>query len=199
MPRSHLVRHPALSMLLTLATLLASSAHAQDGATNVVTPPSSDYVVEGAARSRLELVRDEAANQPSDLQVITAAGALPCHLPCTLEVPFGMVHLWAEGLDQRFELQLPVARFRVRAGEPAPWLESIGAIAGGLGAGGVGIYLVLAGENDDQFAGGVVLIGLGTLLLGVGIAALILGALAENGSVELDTFEAALREGVIRF
>jgi hypothetical protein len=63
----------------------------------------------------------------------------------------------------------------------------------------VGLYLVLNPENDDQFGGGVALLILGGLLLGVGIAALVLGVMEESGSVELDTFEAALREGVVRF
>jgi hypothetical protein len=197
LPR-HLAASAATSLAL-FAMLVASGAHAQDGAVNVVTPPTSDYVVEGAARSRLELVRDDGANGPSDLEVRTASGVFPCHLPCTLDVPSGDVRLWAEGLDQHFELLLPVARFRVRAGEPTPWLESIGAIAGGLGASAVGLYLVLNPENDDQFGGGVALLILGGLLLGVGIAALVLGVMEESGSVELDTFEAALREGVVRF
>jgi hypothetical protein len=199
LPLSQHLAASAASLLGLFIVLVASTALAQDEPVNVVTPPTSDYVVDGTARSRLELVRDDGANGPSDLQVRTASGVFPCHLPCMLDVPSGNVHLWAEGLDQRFELLLPVARFRVRAGEPTPWLESIGAIAGGVGASGVGLYLVLNPENSEQFGGGVALLILGGLLLGVGIVALVLGVMEESGSVELDTFEAALREGVVRF
>ncbi len=199
MPRSHLVRDLALSMLLMLATLLASRAHAQDGATNVVTPPSSDYVVEGAARSRLELVRDDDARRPTDLQVITSVGALHCHLPCTLDVPSGMVQLVSEGLDQRFELELPVARFRVRAGEPVPWLESIGGILGGAALGVVGTIVILSTTKEDEIVGGAALITLGVVFFGLSIALLTIGLVEQSGSVELDTFEAALRDGVVRF
>lgn len=196
LPRPHAASAAALLCLLALVT---SSAHAQDGAVNVVTPPTSDYVVEGATRSRLELVRDEDARRPTDLQVLTSIGALACHLPCTLDVPSGMVHLVAEGLDQRFELELPVARFRVRAGDPVPWLESIGGILGGAALGVVGTIVVLSTTKEDEIVGGAALITLGVVFFGLSVALLAIGLVEQGGSVELDTFEAALREGVVRF
>ncbi len=169
---------------------------AQEEPTNFVTPPTSDYVVEGPS-SRLELVLYEGARGPTDLAVLTSAGQLPCHLPCTLNVPSGMVHLVAQGLDQRFELELPVARFRVRAGEPVPWVESIAGMAAGLALGGVGTWAALTSGKEDEVAGGIALVALGTLLFGLSLAVVIIGAIDQNGSVELDTFEAALRDGTL--
>ena len=188
----------ALSGLVwTALSLGAGEVHAQaEEPTNFVTPPASDYVVEGAG-ARLELVLDEGARGPTDLAVVTSAGTLACHLPCAVQVPLGMIQLLAQGLDQRFELELPVARFRVRAGEPVPWVESIAGMAAGLALGGVGLWAALSSSDEDEVAGGAALVGLGGLLFGVALALVIVGAVQESGSVELDTFEAALRDGAI--
>jgi hypothetical protein len=185
--------------LFLLPSLTSSSAHAQGLPENTARAPTSDYVVEGAGRSRLELVREEGADGPEGLEVLTSEGALGCRLPCELDVPFGMVRLVAPGLRQQFDLRLPVATFRVRAGAPTPWLEALGAIVGGLAAGGGGGAVVINHGSDDQLGYGVALLVVGALLLGVGIAALVRGLLEENGSAELDTVGVALREGVLRF
>jgi len=192
------IRFLALAVLpLSVLALGAGRVHAQaEGPTNFVTPPASDYVVEGPS-SRLELVLEDGARGPTDLGVLTSAGQLPCHLPCTLNVPSGMVHLIAQGLDQRFELQLPVARFRVRSGEPVPWVESIAGMAAGLALGGVGTWAALTSVKEDEVAGGIALVALGTLLFGLSLVVIIIGVIDQNGSVELDTFEAALREGTL--
>ncbi len=172
--------------------------------TNSVTPPSSEYVVGagaagGAGRSRLELVRDEDARGPTDVSVVSEGGVFACHVPCSLDVPSGRIELHAQGLEQRFELQLPVARFRVRAGDPVPWLESFGGMAAGLGLGAVGVYVALTSTKDTEIAGGVALVALGVVFFGLSLALIIAGVLNEHGSAELDTFETALREGVLRF
>ncbi len=202
---SALRTHLASLLAITLSTaLLAPSALAQS--VNAVQPasapggaaPASDFVSDGVT-SRLELVRDEDARGPTDLVVSTSAGGLACHLPCTLQVPSGMVHLLATGLDQSFDLQLASARFRVRAGEPVPWLESLGGIAAGLGLGAVGTYVALNTTKDDEVAGGIALVVLGGVFLVLSTVLLVAGVIDENGSAELDTFETALREGLIRF
>ncbi|MBN8609044.1 MAG: hypothetical protein J0L92_00530 [Deltaproteobacteria bacterium] len=193
-----------LSTLALVAVLLGvTSAHAQDAeVTNTVTPPPSEYVVsggEGGSRSRLELVRDDDARGPTDISVVTSAGLYACHVPCSLDVPSGVVELRAEGLEQRFELQLPVARFRVRAGDAVPWLESSGGMAAGLGLGAVGLYVALTSTKDTEIAGGIALVALGAAFFGLSLALLIVAVANEHGSAELDTFETALREGVLRF
>ncbi|MBX7191190.1 MAG: hypothetical protein K1X94_03980 [Sandaracinaceae bacterium] len=197
--RSHRLAPLASLVVITLLTAaLGMPSRAAAQAVNTVQPPPSDFVGDGA-HSRLELVREDDARAPTDLIVQTAEGAMACHLPCTVVVPTGMVALLATGLDQRFELELPSARFRVRAGEPVPWLESLGGIAAGLGLGAVGTYVALNTNKDDEVAGGIALVVLGGLLLVLSTALLIIGVVEQNGSAELDTFETALREGVIRF
>lgn len=200
----------ALSFLLSisLATLALTClawtgvAHAQNEITNTAQPPSSEYVIEGevsSGRTRLELVREDDARRPTDLSVLTSAGAYACHLPCTLDVPSGLIELRAEGLEQRFELQLPVARFRVRAGDPVPWLESLGGVAAGLGLGAVGLYVALTSSEESEVGGGIALVALGVGFFTLSIILVVVGVMNEHGSAELDTFETALREGVIRF
>jgi fermentation-respiration switch protein FrsA (DUF1100 family) len=193
-----------LSTLVVVTVLLGvTSARAQNvEVTNTVTPPASEYVVsdgQGGSRSRLELVRDDDARGPTDISVVTSAGLYACHVPCSLDVPSGVVELHAQGLEQRFELQLPVARFRVRAGDAVPWLESSGGMAAGLGLGAVGLYVALNSTEDAEIAGGIALVALGAAFFGLSLVLLIVGVANEHGTAELDTFETALREGVLRF
>lgn len=205
MPRAlSLVLSISLAALALAPVTLTSVARAQNEVTNSVQPPSSEYVVgsggaAGGPRSRLELVRDEDARGPTDVSVLTEAGAYACHIPCSLDVPSGRIELRAQGLEQRFELELPVARFRVRAGDPVPWLESLGGMAAGLGLGAVGIYVALTSTEDTEIAGGIALVTLGAVFFGISLALVIAGVLNEHGSAELDTFETVLREGALRF
>lgn len=165
---------------------------------NVTHPPPSDFVTDGV-HTRLELVLDHDARGPTDLVVRTSAGQFGCHVPCALDVPRGMIHLLGEGLDQQFELELPVARFRLRAGAPVPWLEALGGIGAGLALGGVGTYVALTSTQSDEVVGGVALVVLGVAVFGLCVALLAIGIAEQSGSAELDTFVAALREGVVRF
>lgn len=193
------LRIPVLALALVALHVVASAAPVSAQAVNTVSPGQSDFVSTDGPHTHLELVRDEDARGPTDLAIVTSAGQLPCHLPCTVEVPSGMIQLLATGLDQRFQLELPSARFRVRAGEPVPWLESVGGMLGGVALGAVGTWVALNTDKGDEVAGGVALVALGVLLFGVSLAVLIIGLVEESGSVELDSFETVLREGVIRF
>lgn len=191
-------------LALVVATLAASSgasAAAQapgETVVNTYTPPPSDFVAPASGLSRLELVAMDHANGLTDLAVFpTGANQLVCHLPCTLEVPPGMLHLVGNGLDQRFDLQLPAARFSVRAGEPIPWAESIGGLAAGIALGVVGGYAVATTSKTDEVVGGAALIVLGGALVVLVTVVLVLGALDQGGAVELESFEQALREGTL--
>ncbi len=193
------MRPALLALAVGLAVVSAvSRAAAQDAPINTVTPPPSDFVASASGLSRLELVPATDPNGLTDL-VLLADGTnqLACHLPCVLEVPPGMVHLLGTGLDQRFDLQLPIARFAVRAGDPIPWAESIGGLAAGLALGGVGVWAIVTSPKTDEVVGGAVLLTLGVAVVALVTVALILGAIGEGGAVELVPLDEALRDGTI--
>jgi len=188
----------ALAVGLAVVSATVGHAAAQDAPVNTVTPPPSDFVASASGLSRLELVPAADPNGLTDL-VLLAEGTnqLACHLPCVLEVPPGMVHLVGTGLDQRFDLQLPIARFALRAGEPVPWAASIGGRPAGLALGGVGVWAMVTSPKTDEVVGGAVLLTLGVAVVALVTVALVLYAIDEAGAVELVPLEEALRDGTI--
>jgi hypothetical protein len=173
----------------------ASAARAQDVAG--AEPATSDFVAPVGGLARLELVAMDDANGLTDLAVDPeGAHRLLCRLPCTVEVPRGAIRLLAEGLDQRFVLDLPAARFALRAAEPVPWLESIGGYVAGLALGSVGMYAALTSSETDEVVGGAALVALGGALVVLVTVVLVIGAL-DHGSAELQSFEEALRDGTV--
>lgn len=199
----------ALLALLACAAplLLAGAAHAQEvvhttyidgggGEASGPTVSASEFVTAGDAM-RLELVLEDDAIAPRDLEVVTSTGRLLCHVPCALDVPRGELHLLGDFFDQRLELDLPAARFRVRAGEPVPWLEAIGGVLAGGVLLAAGIVVTIQAEESSELAGGVTVTVLGGALLIVAAVGIGLAVAGQSGSMEFEELIEALQSGTL--
>ncbi len=198
-PTRSLLALTALAVAWLLAPRLAwaeddggGQAATLDGASAA----ASDFTTRGDD-ARLELVLDREAVRPTDLEVITGAGSLRCHLPCALDVPRGAIQLRGDYFDQSFALELPTARFRIRAGDPIPWAESFGGLFAGGVLTAVGVGVALTTTKESEVKGGIALAVLGGGIVTVLLVVIGIAAANEHGSLELDEAIEAARQGVL--